>query len=974
MSIQTFVRQYLMPPHFEDEEKNLVAGIFITTAIATFASLCFWLMYHMPAGQPSLLPPIILLAIIALLSIAFFRKGFLSLSVIMLLWALLGFLDYMAVKNDGVHDTVVFALPAVLVVAALMLKRRHFVLFGFVSLSSIIAVGYLEIIGVIKNGYSQSTNPLDIIDLALIFTITAVALRWLSENFIRTLARERNAEREIKKHASQLIESEQRYRTLFEGADDAIFIASTDVFIDCNKTALSIFGCEDRSEIIGHSSWELSPPRQPDGRDSKEKAVELIRAAIEGSPQHFYWKNCRKNGTAFDAEISLSRFEMGGQILVQTIVRDITERKLAEDALRISEERYRMLYEDNPCMYLTVDSHGTLISVNRHGANKLGYSTDELVGQSGLNVIHPDDREVVRQHISSSMQNPLQVVHSEYRKVCKDGAIMCVRESARAVTNVTGKQEILIVCEDITELKRMEMIIKRSEELYRTIFENTGTAMIVIEEDMLISLANTEAVHLSGYTREEIVGKKYSTEFVVKEDQEQLVLQHRLRIRNQDAALRQREFHITTKSGDIRNVFLTASIIPGTKKTVVSLQDITEQKRAEEALRQAQKLESIGTLAGGIAHDFNNVLLGIIGYTEMSLRFAERNSRLEKNLLKILKATDRATHLIEQILTFSRKTNPQTSIISLRPIIKEVLDLLKASIPSSVVIDFDLEKTSKSVLADPTDIHEVLLNLATNAVHAMNRKGTLTIRLYEKDLDQIIYGLSGNIGPGEYLVIEVADTGRGMDATTLSKAFEPFFTTKPLGEGTGLGLSVVLGVVQSVGGNIQVESEVGHGTTFKLFFPVTRQSSSVATNDDAVLQFPGTERILFVDDEQMLTEMVEELLTPLGYRVVGISDSAFALEFLKENIMNIDVLITDQTMPNLSGIELAEEALKIRRDLPVILCTGFSDEANPKMVGDVGVRQFLTKPFRTYELSKAIREVIDHRNQELLDAKNTGNR
>ena len=951
-----------MPPSFEDEEKNLVAGIFITTAIATLASLCFWLMYHMPAVQVSLLLPIALLAIIALLSIAFFRKGFLSLSVILLLWALLGFLDYMAVTNDGVHDTVVFALPAVLVVAALVLKRRHFVLFGFVSLLSIIAVGYLEITGVMKNAYSHSTNPLDIIDLALIFTITAVALRWLSGNFIRTLARERNAEREIKKHANQLIESEQRYRTLFEGADDAIFIASADVFIDCNKSALSMFGCEDRSEIIGHSSWEFSPPHQPDGRDSKEKALELIHAAIEGAPQRFYWKHCQKNGKAFDAEVSLSRFEMGGRFVVQAIGRDITARKAAEDALQRSEERYRMLYDYNPCMYFTVDANGTMLSVNHHGASKLGYSVNELVGQSGSSIIHPDDRIAVSHHLSSCLQMPSQVVHSEYRKVRADGTTMWVRESARAVRNNRGMQEILIVCEDITEFKRIAMELKQSEELYRTIFENTGTAMCLIDENAIITLANAEAERLSGYPNEEVVRKKGLTDFVVKEELEYVMQQYRLRRENSDAALRQYDFRMVTKSGDIRNIFLTAGVIPGTKTTVASLQDFTEHKRAEEALRQSQKLESIGTLAGGIAHDFNNVLLGIIGYTEMSLRFAEKDSKLEKNLSKVLKATERAKHLIEQILTFSRKTNPKKSIIWLRPIIKEVLDLLRASIPSSVIIEFDLEKTSKTVLADPTEIHEVLLNLATNAVQAMNRKGNLTLRLYEENLDEVMYVQTGKIEPGEYLVIEVADTGCGMDGVTLSKAFEPFFTTKAVGEGTGLGLSVALGVVQSMGGNIRVVSEVGKGTTFKLYLPVAKQPLNGSSKNGDIMEAAGTERILFVDDEHFLAEMAEEMLTPLGYQVVGISNSAFALEFLKENIKDIDILITDQTMPRISGMELAEEALKLRKDLPIIVCTGFSNEVEPKTAEAIGVRRLLMKPFRTNELGKAIREVIDKRN------------
>ena len=424
------------------------------------------------------------------------------------------------------------------------------------------------------------------------------------------------------------------------------------------------------------------------------------------------------------------------------------------------------------------------------------------------------------------------------------------------------------------------------------------------------------------------------------------------------------------KDGTTLLGLMSAAIIQvdGVPYNLSITRDITELRLAEakkmdleRRLLQAQKLESIGTLAGGIAHDFNNVLGGIMGYTEMSLRCTEKDSKLEKNLFKILKATDRAKHLIEQILTFSRKTTPQKSIISVRPIIKEALDLLRASIPSSVIIESDLDKNTKPVLADPTKIHEVLLNLATNAVHAMNRKGMMTIRLYAACLDRVVIGHAGEIAPGEYTVIEVADTGCGMDATTLSKAFEPFFTTKAVGEGTGMGLSVVLGVLQSLGGDIQVESKVGKGTTFRLYLPVAEESVFGTMNDDALLQLSGTERILFVDDEQMLVEMAKDILTPLGYTVIGISDSRDALQFIKENGNDIDILITDQTMPGMTGIELTKEVLKIRKGLPILLCTGFSNELNPERAAAIGINEILMKPFRANEIGKSIRNIFDNK-------------
>jgi signal transduction histidine kinase/ActR/RegA family two-component response regulator len=394
--------------------------------------------------------------------------------------------------------------------------------------------------------------------------------------------------------------------------------------------------------------------------------------------------------------------------------------------------------------------------------------------------------------------------------------------------------------------------------------------------------------------------------------------------------------------------------------------DIGERKRAEEnlrqiesRLRQSEKMEAIGALAGGIAHDFNNVLGGIIGYTDMSIDLVDKDSLVEKNLRKVLKAADRAKHLVQQILTFSRQSATQASVVSLGPIVKEVLDLLNASIPSSVCVNADLDEKVKPVMADPTKIHEMLLNLATNAVHAMQRKGVLTIRLYPAVLDFEVFGRAGKIAPGEYAVIEVADTGCGMDDKTLERAFEPFFTTKPVGEGTGMGLSVVLGVVQVHGGDLQVESAPGQGTKFKVFFPVTADSTPAHAETKPDSCRGGAERILFVDDEKTLVEMAQEMLGKRGYRVTGLTSSLAAMKYIEERAGEIDLLVTDQTMPDISGIELAKAALKIKKDLPVILCTGYSSEINPERATGLGVGRLLMKPYGSREIRAAVREILD---------------
>jgi CheY-like chemotaxis protein len=275
-------------------------------------------------------------------------------------------------------------------------------------------------------------------------------------------------------------------------------------------------------------------------------------------------------------------------------------------------------------------------------------------------------------------------------------------------------------------------------------------------------------------------------------------------------------------------------------------------------------------------------------------------------------------------------------------------------------------------LADSTKIHEVILNLVTNAIYAMEQKGRLTVRLYSEFFQQETHVQTGELVQGEYTVIEVGDTGCGMDSQIIAKAFEPFFTTKGVGEGTGMGLSVVLGVVRSHNGHIQIESIVGEGTTFKIYFPITENSVPVVESKNVKTPVFGNERILFVDDERMLVEMAQDALTHLGFIVTGMSSSREALEFIKVNGAEIDILITDQTMPGMSGIELSIDALKIRKDLPIILCTGFSNVVTPESARAAGVSRFVIKPYNSYEIGKLIREIFDNK-KESGDGKNSGN-
>ena len=527
--------------------------------------------------------------------------------------------------------------------------------------------------------------------------------------------------------------------------------------------------------------------------------------------------------------------------------------------------------------------------------------------------------------------------------------------------------------------KQVDDALHGSEQRYRLLIETAREGIVVVQGERF-KFVNPIMLEQTGYTNEELLSLPF-LEFIHPDDIELVKTNYRNRQKG-DVAVPRYQIRFLKKDKHITWVEVSGvrTEWEGHPATINFLTDITERKQAEEdlrqieaRLRQSEKMEAIGTLAGGIAHDFNNVLGGIIGYTDMSLDLVEKDSVLEKNLRKVLTASDRAKQLVQQILTFSRQGKSKKSVIPLRPIIKEVLELLKASIPSSVIIKSELGENSKPVLADPTKIHEMLLNLSTNAVYAMKRRGTLTVRLYDATLEHELYGQEGKIPPGEYEVIEISDTGCGIDSQTITKIFNPFFTTKPVGEGTGMGLSVVLGVVQLHGGGLQVESEPGKGSTFRIFLPITGELESEIAGDDAAVCRGGTERILFVDDEKVLVEIAKENFSTLGYTVTGMADSVEALKFIKANTAAIDLIITDQTMPGMTGMELAKAALKIRKDIPIILCTGYSSEATTESVAAIGISRFVKKPLLRREFAGIVRGVLDNYSKEEAHGANISN-
>ncbi len=390
-------------------------------------------------------------------------------------------------------------------------------------------------------------------------------------------------------------------------------------------------------------------------------------------------------------------------------------------------------------------------------------------------------------------------------------------------------------------------------------------------------------------------------------------------------------------------------------------EEISEHRRTEAQLRHSQKMEAIGTLAGGIAHDFNNILFPIVGYTQMTMDDVPQDSIALQNLQNILKAARRAGNLVNQILAFCRGEEHDPKPLTLHLIVQEALILLGSTLPATIEIRKNISKTCRPVSADPTQIHQMVMNLCANAYHAMRGTGgVLEVILDEASPDPDIYP---EIPPGSYIRLTVSDTGHGIPQSHITRIFDPYFTTKPVGEGSGLGLSMVHGIVRSHNGHISVHSEAGKGTRFDIWLPTIAddiaESSEIGHQDEDSLPLPGgDENILLVDNEAQIIDMEKQMLERLGYQVTAADSGSKASEYFRQQPKHFDLVITDMTMPDMTGLKLSAELLRIRPDVPIILCTGFNETLSEDMIRAIGIRELVMKPVFRNEIAAVIRRVL----------------
>jgi PAS domain S-box-containing protein len=523
---------------------------------------------------------------------------------------------------------------------------------------------------------------------------------------------------------------------------------------------------------------------------------------------------------------------------------------------------------------------------------------------------------------------------------------------------------------DITERKRVEEALSESETRYQSIFENTGTGMLIVEEDMTISFVNAEFENLTGYKRQALEGKRKWTEFVDQFDLERMVQQHKLRRIDHKLAEKGYEFRMVPKDGPVKNIYMTVDIIPGTLKTVASLVDITERKKAEEKrreleerLQRSEKMEALGLLSGGVAHDLNNVLGVLLGYSELLLFHVDEASPVRSHVTKILDAGKRATAIIEDMLTLARRGVQSRDVVNLNILIRDFLETPEceriAAFHPKVRIETSLDATSLNIMGSPHHIVKTIMNLVSNAAEAMPNGGLLRISTRNRYMDRPVRGYE-EIAEGDYAVLSVSDGGDGISPQDINRIFEPFYTKKVMGRsGTGLGLSVVWGTVKDHHGYIDVKSKKGKGSTFTLYFPVTREELAKDLVAVAVSEYMGRgESILVVDDIKVQRELAAQMLEKLNYRVEIVASGEEANEYLKDH--RVDLVVLDMIMdPGMDGLDTYRKILEIHPGQKAIIVSGFSETDRVKQAQDLGTGTYVRKPYTFEKIGLSVRRELD---------------
>ncbi len=767
-----------------------------------------------------------------------------------------------------------------------------------------------------------------------------------------------------------LRDSEEKYRTILENIEDGYY----DVDIQGNFIAFNDSMCR----ILGYPQEEMLGMNYHQFTD-KENAKKVFKTFNEvyrtgKTAKEFDWQVIRKDGTKryIEVSVSLQKNSSGKPIGFQGVSRDITERKQAENALAEREARYKRLLTSISDYVYTVEIMDGLPVRTVHGAGceaVTGYVPDDFQADPYLwyRMICEEDRASVIQYaadVISGKAGPFL----EHRIIHHDGSIRWVRNTSVPHYDKQGRMlSYDSVIMDITERKRAEALLRTSEEKYRTILEIMGEGYWENDLKGTFTFVNDAACRMDGYGREELVGMNYRKLYSPETARKVREVFKKIYETGEPAFMIDTE--VPRKDGSVRIHESNAALLRDPSGKPIGfrnlVRDVTERKKAEEEkaniekqLYQAQKMEAVSSLAGGVAHDFNNMLTVILGYTELIKSRLPQDDSLLNDILEIEKAAGRSKELTRQLLVYSRK-----EIIAPKPI--DLNDLIVGSektasrlLGEDIELQFYPGKDIWKIKFDPSQLMVILINLVSNARDAMPKGGKLTIETENIQLNEEYCRVHLGFLPGDYVLLGVSDNGIGMDKETMQHVFEPFFTTKETGKGTGLGLATVYGIIKQNGGFINVYSEPGKGTTFKMYIPRSLEEGEVKKEAEEVLITSGTGTVLLVEDEDMVRKITTEMLEAIGYTTLSIGSPMEALSLFKNDDTHVDLVITDMVMPQMSGKELSDRIKAMRPGVKVLFMSGYSTN----VIADQGVLvegvHFIQKPFGMNDLARKVHDAI----------------